>query len=85
MRSLRFLTWLVVPFGLWAGHNAYGAPHVIWSYSWIDQGQGMDPFAHRHYTRCTFIGPYGAVTTYPGNGKCSWVKLAKASEAEAFR
>ena len=84
MRHLRYFVWLVVPLGLWLGYKAYGLPHVIWSYTWLDQGQGYNPFAHRWYTKCIFIGPYGSVTTHPGNGRCGWVVLAQASDAEAF-
>lgn len=79
---LRYFLWVIVPVMLWLGYRAYGLPHAIWSYDWIDQGQGMDPFAPRHYTRCTFLGPYGAVTTYPGNGRCGWIVFAREAEAE---
>jgi hypothetical protein len=76
--KLGYFLWLVVPLGLWAGYDAFGLPHTIWSYSWIDEGQGMDPFAERHYTRCTFIGPYGTFTQNAEYGRCSYVKFFKA-------
>jgi hypothetical protein len=70
--------------GLWLGYQSHGLPHGIWSYSWVDQGQGYDPLAHRWYTRCTFIGPYGSITTHPTNGRCGWVVFAKKAEAQPW-
>lgn len=75
--KLSYFLWLVVPLGLWAAYDAFGLPHAIWSYSWIDEGQGMDPFAKRHYTRCTFIGPYGTFTQSAEYGRCAYVKFFK--------
>jgi hypothetical protein len=70
--------WLVVPLALYGVYTVYGLPHPIWSYSWIDEGQGYDPHAHRHYTRCTFIGPYGEFTVHPRDGRCGWVRFYKS-------
>ena len=67
-----YFVWIVMPVALYLGYLAYGLPHGIWSYDWRNNGT-YDPFAKRHYTRCTFIGPYGHFTTYPSNGKCGWV------------
>ena len=73
-----YFIFLVVPVGLWLAYQAYGLPHVIWSYSWIDQGQGYGPLKQRHYTRCTYLGPYGAVTErHPLTGKCKWFVMRK--------
>ncbi len=52
--KLSYFVWVIVSVGLWFTYDTIGLPHGIWSYSWIDQGQGMDPFAHRTYTRCRF-------------------------------
>lgn len=76
--KLSYFALLVVPLGLWFTYDALGLPHGLWSYSWIDQGQGMDPFAERYYTRCTFVGPYGEFTQAAENGRCPWVKFFKA-------
>lgn len=73
---LRYFVWLLVPAGFLMIHLAMGLPHFIWSYSFRDNGT-YDPRAQRHYTRCTFIGPYGAFTTYPGDGNCEWIRLFK--------
>ena len=76
--KLSYFAWLVVPLGLWLTYGAFGLPHGIWSYSWFDHGQGMDPFAERHYTRCTYIGPLGSFTGAAENGRCPWVKFFTA-------
>lgn len=76
--KLSYFAWMVVPLGLWLAYDAVGVPHAIWSYSWIDQGQGMNAFAKRYYTRCTFIGLYGHFTEAAQHGKCAWVKFVEA-------
>ncbi len=63
---------------LYGVYLAYGLPHGIWSYAFIDQGQGHSPFAHRYYTRRHFIGPYGGFTVPAQGGRCGWVKFFKA-------
>jgi hypothetical protein len=73
--KLSYFVWVIVPMGLWLAYDTIGLPHAIWSYSWIDQAQGMDPFAHRTYTRCRFIGPYGQFDEPAEFGRCAWVKF----------
>lgn len=75
--KLSYFAWVIVPVGLWLTYDAIGLPHAIWSYSWIDQGQGMDPFAERTYTRCRFIGPYGQFEQSAEHGRCALVKFFK--------
>ncbi len=82
--SIRFLrahyfVWIALPLAGLLAYLLLGLPHIIWSYEWRDNGT-YDPAAPRHYTRCTFIGPYGTFTTYPANGKCSWVLFRKSGE-----
>lgn len=76
--KLSYFAWVLVPVGLWLTYETFGLPHGIWSYSWIDQGQGMNPFADRTYTRCRFIGPYGLFDEPAERGHCAWVKFFKA-------
>lgn len=71
---LSYLMWIVVPVVLYAAYATWGLPHFIWSYDF--QGSFSD-WSQRHYTRCTFIGPYGAFTTYPTDGRCPWLLFAK--------
>lgn len=77
----RYFIWIVVPVAMWAAVEFNGLPHFRWQYSWVDQGQGYDPFAYRHYTDCTFWGPYGTFKIYPANGKCAWFQLFLVGEA----
>ena len=72
-----YFIWIVVPFALWLVYTSYGLPHMIWSYSWINEGQGYDPFAERYYTRCTYVGSYGNKTISPENGKCPFIRFVK--------
>ncbi|GJE18415.1 hypothetical protein [Methylobacterium marchantiae] len=71
-----FFTWLVVPALLWLAVQLFGLPHMIWSYEW--HGRIGDEVSRRHYTRCTYIGPNGAITEYPRDGRCGWVRFATA-------
>ena len=59
--------------------GALGRAHVIWSYDWRDNGT-YDPAAHRHYTRCTYVGWHGAITEYPTDGRCGWLRFAHNAE-----
>ena len=77
MRAMRFFWWISFPVGVYLAFLMFGLPHFIWSYSWVDEGQGYDPWAERYYTRCTFEGPFGSFTTYPNNGKCNWIIFRK--------
>lgn len=73
------------PYGLnlamWATVEFNGLPHFRWQYSWVDQGQGYDPFSYRYYTDCTFWGPYGTFTIYPADGQCAWFQLFLEGES----
>jgi hypothetical protein len=75
--KVTYFLWLIVPLALYGVYIAYGLPHGIWSYAFIDEDQGHSPFAHRTYTRCHFIGPYGGFTVPAENGHCGWVKFFK--------
>jgi len=74
---LRYFLWIIVPVIIFLIYLIWGLPHVRWSYSWLDQGQGNDPFADRNYTSCTYWGPYGGFTVYPNDGNCALVWLFK--------
>lgn len=74
-----YLVWLIVPLALYGGYSAYGLPHLRWSYSWVDEGQGYAPFGERHYTRCMYLGPYGAIATRPTDGRCALARFFKAN------
>ena len=68
MRNLRYFVWVIFPVAFFVAYLLLGLPHMIWSYDWRDNGT-HDPFVERHYTRCSFIGPFGAFTIHhPRNG-----------------
>lgn len=81
IRTAYFL-WVPAALGLYAAYAAFGLPHVLFSYS-FDVPAGGDPwsFKDRWYTRCTFVGPYGAFTSSPGDGRCPWVVFHREGDA----
>ena len=75
---LSFFVWIVVPIGLWLTVALVGSPHVIFSYDWsAPRHASYGDFAARHYTRCTYVGPYGFITEYPRHGRCDWLRFSK--------
>ncbi|MDF1803191.1 hypothetical protein [Thalassovita sp.] len=78
--KLGYFVWVIVPACLWLTYQMTGLPHVIASYSWVDEGRGMDPFAQRYYTRCRFIGPYGQFELPAQHGRCGWVRFIKQED-----
>ncbi len=78
---LSYFAWIVVlvaaSAAAFAVYQAWGLPHLAWSYAWIDDGAGYDPFAERHYTRCTYVGFTGEFTTYPDDGACPVLSFFK--------
>lgn len=83
MKFAALFLWLIVPGAAYGGYVLYGLPHVIWSYSFEDNGDRYNPLAHRHYIDCTFIGPYGGFTVPAEAGRCAWVKLFKRNSRHA--
>ena len=77
----RYFVWLVVPAALYLGYLAFGLPHLRWSYSWRDNGHGYSLNAHRHYTHCVFVGPFGRFDVYPADGTCAWVRFYRRQGA----
>ena len=80
VRFLRFrdFIWLFFLLALYAAIQHGGLPHLRWEYSWRDQGQGYDPWADRYYTRCTYLGFYGAYTDhFPQDGQCALIRFLK--------
>ena len=71
--------WLIVPAAIFMIYMLVGTPHLIISYSFLDNGRRHDPWAPRHYTSCTFIGFSGQTVTVPAQGgKCGWVRFFHA-------
>lgn len=83
-RPVRFsyFAWIAALALLYGAYAAYGLPHVIWSYGFQLAGTNDRwDFAARRYTRCTFVGPYGQFTIYPGDGRCPWFVFRRSSDA----
>ncbi|PCJ75186.1 MAG: hypothetical protein COA53_07710 [Rhodobacteraceae bacterium] len=74
---LSFLYWILVPIALYGVFVAFGLPHSIWSYEFVDNGSPYDPFLERYYTSCTYWGPYGAFTIPANQGSCQLVAFFK--------
>ena len=79
MTRLRFMIWIIVPVALYVAYATFGLPHIRWSYTWLDEGQGFEPLAQRYYTRCSFLGPFGQFDIHhPAQGTCAWIIFRKA-------
>ena len=76
-----YFAWIAVPAILFGIYRLYGLPHAIWSYEFYGSHAN---FASRHYTRCTFRGPYGAFTVPATDGRCGWVLFRKAPEVASW-
>ena len=79
---LSYALWLIVPATIYVVTTIYGLPHLRWSYSWRDDGQGFDPFAERFYLRCTYLGPNGTLTVHhPTHGRCPLIRFFRAQRS----
>lgn len=77
VRFLRpsFFVWPVVPLIACLATSAFGLPHVIWSYEWRGPAARSDDIAVRHYTICTYVGPYGVFTVRADDGACDLIRF----------
>lgn len=71
-----FFVWVLGPLAIYGLYLAFGLPHMIWQYRYLDNGT-RDPLAYRYYTDCTFWGPYGMMDVPAQNGKCGYVRFFK--------
>ena len=49
-------------------------PHVLWAYTFRDNGDPHNPLAERYYLTRTYIGPHGEITIYADAGRCAFLK-----------
>lgn len=80
LRTLSYATlflWVLSPLALFGVVAAFGTPHVIAGYTFIDNGRKYDPFAERYYLTCTFWGATGAHKLPARGGQCPWVRMLK--------
>ncbi len=83
---LNYALWLIVPVTIYLVTATYGLPHLRWSYSWRDDGQGFDPFAERFYLRCKYLGLNGASTVHhPTRGRCPLIRFFHAQRSNHVR
>jgi len=78
IRTLKYASlflWVLGPMSVYGFYATHGLPHVIWRYTFWDNGDGNNPFAERHYTSCTFIGWYGEYTVAAEAGYCPWLRF----------
>ncbi|MFG1339974.1 hypothetical protein [Xanthobacter autotrophicus] len=81
LRASYFIS-VIVPVGLYLLFQTAGLPHVIWSYDWRPLGPGSHrDSSRRYYIRCTYVGTTGALTEYPTDGTCGYVRFARPLRA----
>lgn len=81
---LGYFYWALVPIAIAIAHQTMGEPHFRWSYSWLDQGQGYDPYAARHYTQCNYAGFRHSFTLRPMNGQCPLLMFKHVSSQRSY-
>lgn len=82
MKIAAMFLWLSVPMAAYFTYTVYGLPHVIWSYSFHNNGDPHNPLRARYFTECTFTGPFGVFTVGADGGKCGWVKLFRSGSVQ---
>lgn len=75
MRFAALFIWLAFPASVYFAYLIYGLPHMIWTYSFHDNGDPHNPLAKREYIDCTFWGPYGLFTVAAEGGRCGWIQF----------
>jgi hypothetical protein len=85
MRILALFAWLALPFIGVAAYASEGMPHMIFSYTFHNNGDPNNPFRERMYTSCTYVGPYGPITVPAQGWRCPWVKFFREDEAQELR
>ncbi|MEL6919840.1 MAG: hypothetical protein AAFO77_02290 [Pseudomonadota bacterium] len=71
--------WVIGAIALFGLFMKAGLPHVIFGYTFLENGDRYNPFAPRYYTSCEFVGPYGGFKRPAQNGKCPWVRMFRDS------
>lgn len=75
MKLAAMFFWIALPVAAYMIYDAYGLPHMIFSYRFHDNGDQYNPLAHREFIDCTFWGPYGRFTVPADAGKCGWIEF----------
>lgn len=74
MRYIALFAWLLVPLALWGSVTFWGTPHLVISYSFLDNGDRYNPVAERHYVSCTYLSWSGQRSVHALDGKCPWLR-----------
>lgn len=82
LRYAALLLWIAAPFAAYGTYAAKGLPHVIFQYTFADNGHPYDLAVSRHYLTCTFWGPYGTFRVAAQDGRCGWVRFFKAETVQ---
>lgn len=66
---------LIAPFAVWLAVTPWPMPHVVYAYTFRDNGDRYNPLAHRDYLTCTYWGKWGSRTVRARHGKCPWIRF----------
>lgn len=77
LKYLSLFVWIIGAGALFGLYATKGLPHVIFGYTFLDNGDRYNAFASRYYLTCEFVGPYGVFKVSADNGRCGWVRLFK--------
>jgi len=72
------MLWVIVPMIAYGIYLTSGAPHLLVSYRYHDNGDVFNPLAARSYTQCSYVGwGLSEITTLPVNGRCPLIRFFK--------
>lgn len=83
---LRYFLWLVLPAAIWSVWVFFGTPHVIWSYSYVQEPPVDQRFTwlygkhKRKYLDCTYLGLNRPFTTKARSGRCPAIRFFKVRD-----
>ena len=77
LKYLSLFVWIGGAAAVYGLYLSYGTPHIIWSYTFQDNGDPFNPYAGRFYTSCSFYGSTGLHKVPAQNGRCGWVRFFK--------
>ena len=68
---------MIVPASVWLIILIWGTPHVVWLYSFHDNGDPYNPLAERRYISCVYWGWLGHIQVPAVDETCPWVRFLK--------
>jgi len=72
-----FVMWRRLPLSAGVLPARWGTPHIALSWTCRGNGNRYDPFAERHYLRCTYHGWTGSRPIPAQAGTCPWIRWLK--------